>query len=131
MSGNVKFDKWVNDDNSENYKCRAWVNFNGIGTVAIRASGGVSSITDNGTGSYNVNFTTAMPDTNYSLTGNCGTDNVFPTAPNASGVLHINASTTSPYKSQPTTTSCRVVSASPTNIAAGFDAEYVMVSIFR
>ena len=47
------------------YFCRAWVNFNGTGTVAIRASGNVSSITDNGTGDYTVNFTTAMPDTNY------------------------------------------------------------------
>lgn len=50
------------------YACRAWVNFNGTGTVAIRASGNVSSITDNGTGDYTVNFTTAMPDANYSLT---------------------------------------------------------------
>jgi hypothetical protein len=48
------------------YACRAWVNFDGTGTVAIRASGNVSSITDNGTGNYDVNFTTAMPDTNYS-----------------------------------------------------------------
>jgi hypothetical protein len=47
------------------YTCRAWVNFNGTGTVAIRASGNVSSITDNGTGDYTVNFTTAMPDANY------------------------------------------------------------------
>ena len=47
------------------YACRAWVNFNGTGTVAIRASGNVSSITDNGTGNYTVNFTTAMPDANY------------------------------------------------------------------
>ena len=47
------------------YGCRAWVNFNGTGTVAIRASGNVSSITDNGTGDYTVNFTTAMPDANY------------------------------------------------------------------
>jgi hypothetical protein len=47
------------------YACRAWVNFNGTGTVAIRASGNVSSITDNGTGDYIVNFTTAMPDANY------------------------------------------------------------------
>jgi hypothetical protein len=47
------------------YLCRAWVNFNGTGTVAIRASGNVSSITDNGTGDYTVNFTTAMSDTNY------------------------------------------------------------------
>jgi hypothetical protein len=45
--------------------CRAWVNFDGTGTVAIRASFNVSSITDNGTGDYTVNFTTAMPDANY------------------------------------------------------------------
>jgi hypothetical protein len=48
------------------YSARAWVNFNGTGTVAIRASGNVSSITDGGTGIYTVNFTTAMPDANYS-----------------------------------------------------------------
>jgi hypothetical protein len=47
------------------YGCRSWVNFNGTGTVAIRASGNVSSITDNGTGNYTVNFTTSMPDANY------------------------------------------------------------------
>jgi hypothetical protein len=47
------------------YGCRAWVNFDGTGTVAIRGSGNVSSITDNGTGDYTVNFTTAMPDTSY------------------------------------------------------------------
>lgn len=49
------------------YACRAWVNFNGTGTVAIRASGNVSSITDNGTGDYTVNFTMAMPDANYAV----------------------------------------------------------------
>jgi hypothetical protein len=48
-----------------NFSCRAFVNFNGIGTVAIRSSGNVSSITDNGTGDYTVNFTTAMTDANY------------------------------------------------------------------
>ena len=47
------------------YSARAWVNFNGTGTVAIRSSGNVSSITDNGTGNYDVNFTTSMADTNY------------------------------------------------------------------
>lgn len=47
------------------YGCRAWVNFNGTGTVAIRASGNVTSITDGGTGIYTVNFTTALPDANY------------------------------------------------------------------
>lgn len=47
------------------YAARAWVNFNGTGTVAIRASGNVSSITDNGLGDYTINFATAMPDANY------------------------------------------------------------------
>jgi hypothetical protein len=47
------------------YGCRAWVNFDGTGTVAIRESGNVSSITDNSTGNYTVNFTNAMPDANF------------------------------------------------------------------
>jgi hypothetical protein len=51
------------------YGCRSWVNFNGTGTVAIRASGNVSSITDNGTGDYTVNFSTGMPDANYGCFG--------------------------------------------------------------
>ena len=50
------------------YGVRAWVSFNGTGTVAIKGSANVSSITDNGTGDYTVNFTTAMPDTNYAAT---------------------------------------------------------------
>jgi hypothetical protein len=50
------------------YTARAWVNFNGSGTVAIRASGNVSSITDLGTGYYRINYTTAMPDANYCVT---------------------------------------------------------------
>ena len=54
------------------YMCRAWVNFNGTGTVAIRASGNVSSITDNGVGDYTMNFTTAMTDINYSVVGTAG-----------------------------------------------------------
>lgn len=57
------------------YGCRAWVNFNGTGTVAIRASGNVSSITDNATGQYTVNFTTAMPDANYSVCGGASSSN--------------------------------------------------------
>lgn len=51
---------------------KAWVNFNGTGTVAIRSSYNVSSITDNGTGDYTVNFTTAMPDANYSTCATAG-----------------------------------------------------------
>lgn len=51
------------------FAARAWINFNGQGTVAIRTSGNVSSLTDNGTGLYRVNFTTAMPDTDYTISG--------------------------------------------------------------
>ena len=53
------------------YACRAWVNFNGVGTIAIRSSGNVSSITDGGAGLYTVNFTTAMQDANYVMTQAC------------------------------------------------------------
>jgi len=48
------------------YGCRAWLSFNGTGTVAINDSGNVTSITDGGAGIYTVNFTTNMPDANYS-----------------------------------------------------------------
>ena len=54
----------------ENKVCQAWVNFNGTGTVAIRDSYNVSSITDNGTGDYLVNFTNAMANVNYATNFN-------------------------------------------------------------
>ena len=79
--GTAKFNQWLNSDGTENYKCRAWVNFNGTGTVAIRASGNVSSITDNGTGDYTVNFTTAMPDANYSTVLNVRREDTFSSPP--------------------------------------------------
>jgi hypothetical protein len=57
-------------DSGTNYNtCRAWVNFNGTSTVAIRASFNVSSITDNGTGNYTINFTNALPNANYAVAG--------------------------------------------------------------
>ena len=67
-SGNLLFNSGYGSAATA-YGCRAWVNFNGTGTVAIRASGNVSSITDNGTGDYTINFTTAMSDANYSFVG--------------------------------------------------------------
>ncbi len=66
-SGNFAFNSGYGSS-AVAYGCRAWVNFNGTGTVAIRASGNVSSITDNGTGDYTVNFTTALADANYVAT---------------------------------------------------------------
>ena len=50
---------------------KAWVNFNGTGTVAIRDDFNVSSITDNNTGDYTVNFTNALSDANYTVSGHC------------------------------------------------------------
>ena len=80
------------------YSARAWVNFNGSGTVSIRASGNVSSITDNGTGLYAVNLTTAMPDTNYSVSGACANqttptterDREFQAVASSTSVVNIN-----------------------------------------
>ena len=72
-AGNLKFDSGYGSVATA-YGCRAWVNFNGTGTVAIRESGNVSSITDNATGDYTINFTTAMPDANYSPTFMLGRD---------------------------------------------------------
>ena len=72
-SGNFKYDSGYGSVATA-YGCRAWVNFNGTGTVAIRASGNVSTVGDNGTGDYTINFSTSMPDSNYSFV----TDNVVP-----------------------------------------------------
>lgn len=92
---------------------KAWVNFNGTGTVAIRASMNVSSITDNGTGDYTVNFTTAMPDANYNF--------VFGTQGNFAIQYGITA---------PTTTAIRVAVADRGS-GSLVDNSAVCVSIFR
>lgn len=63
----------VPSGSAPSYQCRAWVNFNGAGTVSINASGNVSSITDNGVGSFAVNLTSAMSDTKYAVCGICST----------------------------------------------------------
>jgi hypothetical protein len=100
------------------YGCRAWVNFNGTGTVAIRASGNVSSITDNGTGDYTVNFTTAMPDANYAFSICAGRyASTF--------AVPVGGRTT-----QPTTSSMRIYT-TLTNGSEGLDPEQVAFSVFR
>jgi hypothetical protein len=102
-----------------NYSCRAWVNFNGAGTVAIRASGNVSSITDNGVGDYTVNFTTAMSDVNYSaVTGGTTTDETSANNPY-----------TGPGVASPATGSIKVFTGS--NTTAKDDWIRVCVAIFR
>ena len=101
------------------YGCRAWVNFNGTGTVAIRASGNVSSITDNGTGDYLVNFTTALVDANYAT---------FVTAAAISGAAY-NYSFGITDSGIYTTSSVRV--AAERSDGTAFDMPRMNVAIFR
>jgi hypothetical protein len=76
--------------------CKAWVNFNGTGTVAIRDQYNVSSITDNGIGDYTVNFTSAMSNTNYSVfastrrTNSTATDTCANAIPKGSATYPLN-----------------------------------------
>ena len=115
-SSNLKFNSGYGSVATA-YGCRAWVNFNGTGTVAIRASGNVSSITDNGTGDYTVNFTTAMSDANYVAVGSsCSVASDY-------RVLVPN------FNAAPTTSACRVRSSD--KLTTSVDDSYVNVSIFR
>jgi len=116
-SGNFQFNSGYGSVATA-YACRAWVNFNGTSTVAIRSSGNVSSITDNGTGDYTVNLTTAMPDGNYSAVSSGGT-----------GGNNIRLSSCSPV----TTTSTSQIRVIGITINAGslIDLEVVSVAIFR
>jgi hypothetical protein len=107
------------------YGCRAWVNFNGTGTVAIRASGNVSSITDNGgTGTYTINFSVALPDANYCLTfGGSGNATTPASSCFAGGV---------PTNNLPTSTAARIVVGSVgTSGGITGDPQVVNVAIFR
>ena len=59
-------------------RAKAWVNFDGTGTVSIDDSFNVSSITDNSTGNYTINFTNAMPNAEYAVVGSVETTNATP-----------------------------------------------------
>jgi hypothetical protein len=119
-SGNLKFNSGYGSP-SVAYGCRAWVNFNGTSTVAIRASGNVSSITDNGVGDYTVNFTTAMPDTNYAL------------ASSGANVTATNVEVV--WANTILTTSVRVITGlgdgNTTSSGSQVDGDVVFLSVFR
>ena len=109
------------------YACRAWVNFNGTGTVAIRASGNVSSITDNGVGDYTVNFTTAMQDANYSVAMSTTGLNTTTDQARIMQVLGTEAS----GAGSKTTSSIRVVRGLSAGAGGLVDAAEINVAIFR
>jgi len=101
------------------YACRAWVNFNGTGTVAIRASGNVSSITDVGVGNYRINFAIDMEDANYSAVISHGFDAIPSSYQNNTGAFQ--------RQNLPWSFTLFITSVSDYNV----DASQVMVSIFR
>ena len=108
-----------------NFSCRAWVEFNGSGTVAIRASGNVSSITDNGAGDYTVNFTTAMTDANYSAVGSSGF-----LVGNQVSVITSSYARTPNSEVAPTAAAYRFSTLLP-GTSAGADVNYVNMAFFR
>ena len=99
------------------YACRAWVNFNGTGTPAIRSSGNVSSITDNGTGNYTITFATAMPDANY--------------AAQAKSELSNSAGGSATYNPEFYSIGTSSISFKTYSTSAEQDHEYIFVTIFR
>lgn len=106
------------------YGARAFVNFNGTGTVAIRNSQNVSSITDNAVGAYTVNLTTAMPDANYTVNGNAGD-------------LNSSATVVSLFRDEignlvaPTVSAFRIITSFDMGAGQRLDNEHVCVSVFR
>ena len=120
-SGNLKFNSGYGSVATA-YGCRAWVNFNGTGTPAIRASGNVTSITDNGTGDYTVNFTNAMPDANYSASAQNSGDATVGT--------FCALFCTPLASSTPTTSSFRFITIQR-NDGAQRDPTFLCVSVFR
>jgi hypothetical protein len=103
------------------YGCRAWVNFNGTDTPAIRASGNVSSITDNGVGDYTLKFSTALSDANYAVSGM--------SSDNTGTVMSILSGGVSNPATTKTTNAVRIATIGMSNTFA--DANDNSVAIFR
>lgn len=108
------------------YSARAWVNFNGQGTIAIRASGNVSSITDNGAGQYQVNFITNMNDINYAsvVSTSGGVGGQFPGTPSINSVINLTSRA-------PLVNNFVFYICAWNNTAVGIDEPWLMVSVFR
>jgi len=99
--------------------CRAFVNFNGQGAVAVRANFNVNSLTDHGTGDYTVNFTNAMSDANYSWSGSVQDSN-------SSGNVLVGNWTRSGVS--PTTSALRIYTGYHGGV---FDAPIITLQVFR
>lgn len=105
------------------FAARAWVNFNGTGTVAINGSGNVSSITDNGAGDYTVNFATALPNANYGVSGSANAV----TAVNSQSVINLYSTDISGAGAVKTTSACRIIASLA---SGGAPADHGFISVF-
>ncbi len=123
----IKVDTIKNTSNVEVFTCKAWVNFDGTQTAGnmIRGSGNVTSITDNGTGNYTVNFATAMADANYQVS--MSSVSYFST--NLSTFAFIRAGSSATTANQKTTTQLNVMYGS--NVGTYYDCAEMNIAIFR
>lgn len=131
----INTNSWISIPRSDAFKtgsngAKAWVNFNGTGTVAVRAGYNVTSVTDNGVGDYTINFLTALSDANYALAGS------------AQGAVHTGNFNNYPSPeiglragAVPSNSSCRIqVSLEQGGDEPGtnpYDSSYVNVVFFR
>jgi hypothetical protein len=120
----------MQDSGSNTNTCRAWVNFNGTGTVAIRGSFNVSSITDNGTGDYTVNFTTAMPNANYCFSLSANDDGTGTGGPAQTNGFSYGAWKRGPNSCVYNTSSIRFQIGYPASSDL-YDQTHINVAIFR
>lgn len=107
----------MQDSAANSNTCQAWVNFNGVTTVSIRASFNVSSVTRNGTGDYTVNFSNAFTDANYAFACTASRANISN-----------QANVASPYTNAPTTTAFRF---STNSTALNDDSLWCSATFFR
>lgn len=112
----------ANAGSEDYFFARAWVNFNGTGTVSIRADGGVSSITDNGTGLYTINFSPALVDASYAIA-------LATTALGAGFAANIESNTNGGAATIKTTTGVRINTVSDSN--AHVDSQEVNMGLLR
>ena len=110
---------------------KAWVNFNGTSTVAIRAQYNVSSITDNGTGDYTVNFTTAFADANYSVVGTATATSTSTSAGNSGKEMFFSLYATSPLSASSTRFRTNQNGGDGQFGSAPTDSATICVAIFR
>ena len=110
-------------DNVAKRTAKAWVNFNGTGTPAIRDDFNVSSLTDHGSGDYTINFSTALASADYCAVGSQQSDPA--NGPDITGIFYARTPNT---VSNPTTSGFRLSTMNAQSTP--LDRAYVLVAVF-